>query len=362
MANIKLSLVLCCVAGFAQAGGWEQSIDLSASAEYDSNPAMLENAGESVWRGRLAPKYSLNGTFGRDEFGLAIGLLAEHSSDERLSSNREDKSGSLLWGRIIDTGNVQFVARTDEASSRSVEFEESGLVSRDSTRRTNSANMTGSKSLSENTSLAMGASHTEAKYEDATLSDYKVQGSSLSLIHALSELTSTNVRFATSRFEPDEPGIPSESYSLSLGLSAQSGEHFNWSAQYGLRHSAAESETKGSDGSLSLQWTGDVDDFSIVLSRQYSPSSVGTMSVIDAFKGAWQRKWGNKSRSSAGISVANRRGTLETKTAQATVALVYTTSVSSNVRLYMQHKRLDQNNSIATASIIGAALAYNWLP
>ncbi|HET6892400.1 MAG TPA: hypothetical protein VFH31_14960, partial [Pyrinomonadaceae bacterium] len=312
--------------------------------------------------GRLVPRYSLAGNFGRDEYVATLGLLAEQSSDERLSNRRQDKSRSLLWGHAFDTGTLRISARTDEASTRATEFEDSGLVSRESTRRSYSANLNGQKELSERTSLNFGASHAGARYEDTALSNYSNQTAEVGLGYAVSESLSATARLAATVFDPDGSGVPSKSYSLSFGVSAQSGERFNWAAQYGLRRTIADTESNGSDGLLSLQWNGATNDFSFVVSRQYSPSSVGLVSIVDSVKGAWQSQWGPSTRTLADFSLTKRHGELETRMAQATAAFIYDTSAVSSVRVYVQEKRLDQANSVVTASIIGSSLSYNWRP
>lgn len=358
----KMAAALTLTPGLAVAGGWEHSVDLPTSAEHDSNPAMSATSRGSVWRGRLVPRYSITGTLGRDEYLATVGLLAEQSSDEQLSNRRRDKNGSLLWGHAFDTGSLRFSARADEASTRSTEFEDSGLVSRESTRRSYSANLHGRKELSETTFLTVGASHAEAKYEDTALSNYLNQTAEIGLGYTLSESMGTTTRLAAAAFDPVAPGVGAKTYSLTFGVSVQSGERFNWAAQYGLRRTVADTETNGSDGALSLHWNGATNDLSFTASRQFSPSSVGAMSVVDSAKGAWQSQWGPKSKSSADLSLTKRHGVLETEMVQATAAFIYDTSSVSSVRVYVQEKRLDQANSTVTATIVGASLAYNWRP
>lgn len=358
----KIALASILTTGWAVAGGWEHTLGLVGGGEYDSNPAMSAASEGSVWRGRLAPRYSIASIFGRDEYTAVLGLLAEQSSDERLSNRRKDKSGSLSWGHAFDTGSLRFNARADEASTRSTEFEDSGLVSQESTRITYAFSLNGQNSLSEKTSLTFGASQNEAKYDDTALRGYANQNAEIGLGHVLSESLSATTRLASTEFDPDAPGVPSKTYSINFGVSAQPGQRFSWAAQYGFRHSVAETKSNGSDGLLSLQWRGATDDFSFAVSRQYSPSSVGSMSVVDSVKGAWQSQWGEKSRSSIDLSLTQRHGILATKMGQATVSLSYDTSDVSSIRAYIQEKRLDQANSVVTATIIGASLAYNWRP
>lgn len=348
--------------GIAVAGGWEQSVDLTAGTEHDSNPAMSVDSEGSVWRGRIAPRYSLVGNFGRDEYGATLGLLAEQSSNEQLSNRRRDKNGSLHWARAFDSGSLRFGVRADEASTRSTEFEDSGLVRRESTRSSESANLNGDKELSEVASLTFGVSHAESKYEDAALSNYLNQAAEIGLDYAVSESLSTTARLSATEFDPDGLGIPSTTYSLSFGVSAQSGDGFKWAAQYGFRHTVAETEKNGSDGSLSLHWNGATNEFYFAVNRQFSPSSVGSMSVVDSVRGAWRSQWGPKSKSSIDLSSTKRHGELATKTEQAIAAFIYDTSAVSSIRIYVQEKRLEQANSVAAASIIGASLAYNWRP
>lgn len=361
-AITKIVLVSALTTGFAVAGGWEQSVDLAASAEHDSNPAMSATSDGSVWRGRLVPRYSLAGSFGRNEFAATLGLLAEQSSDERLSSRRQDKSGSLSWGHAFDTGSLRISARADEASTRATEFEDSGLVSRESTRHNYSANLNGHKGLSATTSLTVGASHAESKYDDTALINYLNQTAEFGFGFAVSEYFGTTARLAASEYNPDGPGVPSKTYSISFGVSAQSGERFSWAAQCGFRHTVSDIESDGSDGLLSLQWNGATDDFLFAVSRQYSPSSIGSMNVVDSIKGHWQHQWGPKSSLSADLSLTKRLGVLETGMTQITAAFIYDTSAVSNVRVYVHEKRLNQANSTVTATVIGASLAYNWRP
>lgn len=356
------ALAFALTTDFSVAGGWEHSVSVTSGAEHDSNPAMSATSLGSVWRARLIPTYFLAGVFERDEYAATLGLRAEQSSDEQLSKRRQDMNGTLLWGRAFDTGNLRLSASAEEASTRTTEFEDSGLVSRESTKRSYSAHLNGYKEVSETTSLTVGVSHTEAKYGDVALTGFSNQAAEVGLRHGVSESFTTNARLATAAFNPDGPGASSKTHSISIGLAAMSGERFNWTIQYGMRHTVAATESNGSNGSLSMQWRGAENELSLVVSRQLSPSSVGSMSVVDSVKGAWETQWGPNSKSSASLGVSKRHGALESEMAQATAAFIYEVSEVSNVRIYLQEKRVNQANSAVTATILGATLAYNWRP
>lgn len=346
----------------AAASGWDHSVSLAAGAEQDSNPSMAPAREGSVLRSRVAPRYSLSGNFGRDDYALSLALLAEQSSDEKLSNRRRDKSGSLAWGHTFETGSVLFNARGDEASTRATELEDSGLVSRESTRKSYAFQLNTQNSVSERTSVNVGASQDGAKYEDAALRNYANRTLEVGLGHAVSERLVTSARMATTKFEPAPPGTPSTTHSVSFGLSVHAQAGFDWTARYGYRHTVADTKSDGSDWLLSLHWKGETDDFLFAVSRQFNPSSVGSMSVLDSVKGTWQAQWGTKSRSSIDVSLTKRHGIFATEMAQTTAALIYDTSSASNIRLYVQEKRIDRANATATATVVGASLAYNWRP
>lgn len=145
-------------------GSTQQSFDLSATAEYDTNPAMLpEPFDDPVWMAVVTPGYNVLWSDGTSSLELDASLRLQRPSTEGVVFNREDPSVNLSWQRLGAASELNLSAGYVEASTRFTELEDTGQIFRDATRTNQS--LSGSWLYRQN---ARAAFTLQAQYQDAT--------------------------------------------------------------------------------------------------------------------------------------------------------------------------------------------------
>lgn len=127
---------------------------------------------------RIHPQYTLQMVNAASRTELTLGGLIEHSSDTRLSANRNLPSVGVLWESNGPTQVIGLRASLAEESTREVEFTDFGRVALDSTQRTGSIGATWTAELTPSTDLELALSHARVKYDTPLLRDYGETGAS----------------------------------------------------------------------------------------------------------------------------------------------------------------------------------------
>lgn len=101
----SFGLLLAC--STLSASPYQQSLQVTAAAEFDSNPEMLETDEEGVSRAILRPDYQFRWVQAENELLAQARLNIERSSDTQLSGDREDPLLSLQWTGANPRGELR---------------------------------------------------------------------------------------------------------------------------------------------------------------------------------------------------------------------------------------------------------------
>lgn len=361
--TLRISLILAaftfaCAA--ANAAEWSQQIVVPASVEYDTNPAMLADPDGGVWRARLAPSYSTALRTNVDELNASIGLVAERPSDDTRSKQREDKNASAGWTRSLETSSLQANISTAESSTRTTELDEAGQVALDSTRKQTVISVAASRTLTEKTSLNLSGSNTRTSYDTDQLIGFEKHTAQAGVNHQYTERIGLFAQVSQSRFDP-KIGLETRTNALTTGATFQQTERFKWSGQLGTRQTSGAGSGKGIDGSMSVSWGREFDEFSASLARAQADSSTGTPVVTNKAALSWRRAHGEGQSSGINVSLSSVRDASGTSIAQVAAWHGLELSSSLHLRLFVQQKKLSRNGSDAAhATIAGATLGYTW--
>lgn len=355
---ILAAFTFACAA--VNAAEWRQQIVVPASVEYDTNPAMRADSDGGVWRGRLVPTYSTALRTNVDELNASIGLVAERASDDTRSRQRDDKNASAGWRRTFQTSSLKANISTVESSTRTTELDEAGQVALDSTRQQTVISVAATRALTEKTSFNLSGSNTRASYDTDQLIGFDKLTALVGVNHQYTDQAGLFAQVSQTRFDP-KTGLDTRTDVLTAGATFQQTERIKWSGQLGVRQTRGAATGKGIDGSVSVDWAREFDEFSAILSRVQIDSSTGTPVINNKAALSWRRAHGEGQSSGIEGSLSSVRDASGTSVAQAAAWHSVELSSPLDLRLFVQQKRLSRNGfDAAHATIAGVTLGYTW--
>lgn len=345
----------------ALAGGWQQSISLPATLEYDTNPTLVPTGRTEIWKARLAPAYNLTGTYSADEYKAGLGLMIERPSDRSISAARQDPNLSLGWRRQTETGEFGLTAKYDKASTQTTALEETGVVVRDGTRTTKSLLGNWRSSLSERSSLAADAQRTKIAYDSGTLTGYDNLTGSITYNYAWSARAEPFLRVSASRYEPDSALLSSSNHYTAMGgLKFNASENLEWTAQAGMSRVTGRASDTGWLGSFVMRYLSERSDYSLDIGRSISPSGEGGFVEADQIRGAWAYAVDALTRAGLDASVRKSKGATPNTIQQIGAWVSHDLSPLWSSRLYYLHKQRQQaGQSDASGNVLGVTLVYS---
>lgn len=343
----------------ALAGGWQQSISIPATLEYDTNPTLASTGRTEIWRAKLAPAYNLTGTYGVDEFKAGLGLMIERPSDRAISAARQDPNLSVGWRRQTETGEFGLTAKYDQASTRFSTLEETGSVVRDGTRTTKSLLGNWRSALSERSSLAADASRTSVAYDGGTLTGYTNLSAGVTYSHALSARAEPFLRLSASHYEPDSALVSSSNHYTAMGgVKYKSSENLDWTAQVGLSRVSGRTSDTGWLGSFVMRYLGERAEYSLDIGRTVSPAGEGGFIEADQIKGTWAYAVDALTRAGLDAAVRKSKGATPNTIQQVGAWVSHELSPLWSSRFYFQHKRRLAGQTDASGNVLGVTLVF----
>lgn len=354
---IVAPMLLVLVSGMASA---QNSVTVPMEIEHNSNPS-LTPGGESVMLYRISPQYTMSRESGTARSIFSLGGVVERSSDTRVSAHRSDPNIRYQLELSAPTSVLTLNASLEEASSRTTEFEQAGLVTEDSTLRTGLVGARWAKELSERTGLELAAGYARLSYETPTLIGYsEVSAESLfSWQHA--EGNRFELLGAAARLNPNDD--TERSSRQGLLLSHETVINPSWTARAGLGTVKTTGVRRGNDavGLLRLTYAGERLDSDLEWSREVAPSgTIGGYSLSQVYR------WGLSyalSASTAVTSGVSRARTLDVDGAKGSAVSVglrseLSTFWSMNVRF--EHQRSTTATGItAKGNAVGVGFTYS---
>jgi hypothetical protein len=336
--------------------------------ESDSNPTFAPNNSARLQRTKIAPDYKLTGTFGVDEIGTGLGLQIEQSSDKNISQPRQDPTLFLNWRRVTETGELGLATKYEEASTRASELNQSGLVVRDGTRKTQSLSGNWRASISERSSLVANADYSGVAYDSGTLTSYSNTTLSLNYTYAWKERIEPFLRLVASHYKPDgtpvtapvvAPVVASDNTTLTGGVQFKVSDNLDWTAQAGTSRISGATSSNRWQGSFVLRYTGERHAATFEAGRSISASGEGGFVESDLVKGNWS--YAIDARARAGIDASRRdsKSVLPNTMNQLGVWASQELSPFWNARLSYQYtQRLQSGLAAASAGLLGLSLSY----
>jgi hypothetical protein len=355
-----LLILSLCFPASASAVTWQHSVTLPLSLEYETNPRLSEDNRQSVRRTILQPDYSLTGTQGTEQWFARAKLNIERSSDTSISADREDPLIDLGWVHEYETGQFGLTAHFDKRSTRLSEFEDTGLLVEDNTRRTRSLAVEWRNALSDRYSLAVNADITKVTFDEATadLNEYRNEAISAQLGYSLDEQTESFARLSLSRFDPDTASSETDFRSLAIGITRSLNNRFSISGSAGINDTSGASNESGWQAMLDMEYLTERTRSQFSLSRTRSPSGAGVINEANQVTAGWT--YGLSEWADIGVDV-NWRENLDANPGQTILLRAnYNRQISRHwdFRLSAQHRNRDDEIINASSNSLTASLIY----
>lgn len=341
------------------AGDWQRSISVPVTFEADSNPTLGTQGSTDLKRTRIAPSLKLNGDFGTDDFWTSASVLVERSSDKNVSLPRQDPSFQFGWRHMFSTGEYGLVANYQEASTRVSELEETGLITKDGTRRSRSIAGNWKMAFSERSTLGITADHSTVGFDSG--SQTGSSNTSLGVTYNLSwsDRIEPFLRISASHYVPESNTTSSDNTTFLAGARIASSDKVEWTIQGGpSRISAATSSSKW-QGSIGLRHTGRRHTTTFEIARSVSATGANGFVESDRLKGGFAYTFDERTHAGVDILRTDNKGLIRNTMDQLGLWTNHELSRYWNARLNFTHKKRQQSGlDSASSNIVGLTLSY----
>ena len=300
----KLYLVIalqCLTLSSLQAAEWSLTSSLNPTSKYDDNVFMSPTDKQDSFQFQIKPtlvgRYALENV----EYSLDLG----YSIDRYFSIAELDKENPFInlsthyqaerstWG--LNAGYV-------EASTRNEAEYDTGDFTTESTVTTRSLSPSYSYKLTERDTLSVNGGYTERTYSTTDFGDNETVSLSTAWQHQVNERLSAGLNFSVSNYQSDGLSLSTDDdiYNLSSTFNYLVTELWSLNGQVGVRKLNSEQTTvsgfkedntsSGTSFDITARRAGELDDFSVALSRALTPSSSGEVNEQDRINFQYSRK------------------------------------------------------------------------
>lgn len=362
LARLVILGVGCTLASPVLAGDWQRSVSVPVTYETDSNPTLAAQGSETLRRMKVAPSFKLTGSFDVDDLWANASLLVERSSNRSVSLPRRDPGLQVGWRHLLAAGEYGLVANYREASTRVAELEETGLITRDGTRRTRSIGANWRMATSERGTAAATADYSSVDDDGATGAGSRNTSVNLSYTYALSDRFEPFLRVMASHYVPANAGVTSDNTSVTAGAQIKGSDNLEWTVQGGpSRVSAAASATRW-QGSLALRHAGIRHAATLEVGRSVSATGTSGFVESDRLRGSFTYTVGEHTHTGLDVSRARTKGLAANTMDQLSIWASHDLSQYWNARVNIIHKQRRQAGlDAASADMVGLTLIYSHL-
>ncbi|WMW03541.1 hypothetical protein [Pseudomonas entomophila] len=361
--SVATALLMLPYTGLAQASIWQSSVVVPTTVEYDSNPLLLTSDEKGVMRTIIEPRYSLVGTFDRDEWRLGLGAHVLHSSDTSVLGNREDPDLSLGWRRETERGHFGLSGQYIESSTLSGTVLDTGVVTTDGTQKLSTLTADWSYALSERGTLDNETTYNHARYDIPSLTGFDEYANTLKYTYAWSERTDVFTSMRVRRYEPEQTSagaVATNSYTPTIGMKYQFSDQLETVVHLGVSQVSGSGQRRGEGGVL-LNYRGLRTDASLSAERSTVASAEGGFAELDMIRGSWSYALSELNR--VGVDAAWQDSKGQTPNTLQTYSIWGSRQFSPfwDLRLSLMYKERQQNGSPdAQATIAGLTLTYRF--
>jgi len=337
----------------------QQSVSMPFSMEYETNPRLLSTNKESARRRILNPRYSLNAIQGNEEFSVDFGLNIERSSNQSASADREDPNLGLGWTHTYETGQFGLTTNFSEQSTRSSEFNDTGIVVNDNTRQTRSIGSNWNTELSDRYSLNINADVTKVEFSSITgsLNDFDNKSISAQLNYSLNENLNTFARLSLSRFEPANNST-TKFRSVDLGTDWSVSENFSLNTSVGINETGGSNGASGWQANFDATYETERSQITAGLSRSRAPSGTGIIRESNQLSAGWSYSMSDRSTLGVNFNYQENLGINASDTMLFSTNYTRTLSPDWDFRVSARYRNRDNTITEVSSSALTATIIY----
>lgn len=363
-SSCAIALVVGAASGVWASEPVQQSFSMLVGLEFDSNPELLPGSSGSVVRYRLLPQYTYARVSDASEWSVVLGARLERSNNTQLSDNRQDPSAQFKWQQKSPTASWGVNAGYAKASTRSTEFEQTGLVTADRTQTNQNLGANWSHMLTERLGTQASISQQWVDYDTAVLTSYSNTSLSVGLSYEWTEDETLSLNLTGSHYAPDAGGITAPQSSNSTGFmwgyAASLTPEFDWQAQLGLMRLTGTNADTTWQGNLQINHKAERLTSSVALGRSAATSGqVGGFTTSNSLR--LQTQYALSERSRAGAQYSQTRNASLSGNRTSALGVNYNLEVTPFWRLdaTVQRKTADKPIGQASATVVGISLSYS---
>jgi len=338
---------------------------MPAEVEFDSNPRLEQGNASGTVRYRLRPQYSY--TYHVDdanEWSAVLGANLERSSNTQVSANRQDPSVELKWQQETTTSSWGLNAKYFKASTRTTEFDQTGIVTADRTQTNRSVGANWGKYLAERWMANGGINQQWVDYDTDSLVSYRNSTASGGLAYDLTASEKLSVFFSGSHYSPAANSFilarPSSSMGLMFGYVGALSDKIDWNFQAGKVKITGLDAGYYLQGKLQVNYKGDYTNAGVSFDRSaVAGGQTGGLTVSNSLRLQTRIEVAERTAIDFFYSLTKNAGYNGGKTNSMGVNYVFQITPLWRLNFNVQRKTADQRTGYAGANVVGVGLNYS---
>lgn len=335
-----------------------QQASVSTSVEYDTNPTLVPNNEQSIFRYTASPKYTLSAVDGNNRWYTNVGINLQRSSNQSVSGNRKDPNINIGWEREYERGRYSIITAYSKSSSRLSELNTTGIVDKDGTIASKSIAVAWSRLLNERLDLSVNGQYAKTNVTSSSFSNTTTKALGAVLTYQLSEKISPFMQANVSDLSSGNGSSNSTiSQNYLLGTNVEVNPQLSLSGSLGLNHQ--QSSGNGWVANTSASYLGERYNFRGALSRNVVPSATGQFQKNDNLSLVYGYDLSDTSKTGVDLSWNSNDSINGSETRQ--LSGWYSKELSDlwQFRLALSLKNLKNSNQSANDSVFGITFTYN---
>lgn len=363
--KVVLAALLCGQVPLACASGpAQQAVSMPVEVEFDSNPELRPGSASSAVRYRLRPQYSY--TYHIDdttEWSAILGANLERSSNTQVSANRQDPSVELKWQQESPTASWGLNAKYFKASTRTTEFDQTGIVTADRTQTNRSVGANWGKYLAERWMANGEINQQWVNYDTDSLVSYRNSTASGGLSYDLDASEKLSVLFSGSHYSPSANNFilarPSSSMGLMFGCFWALSDKIDWNLQAGKVKITGLDSGYYLQGKLQVNYKGDYTSAGVGFDRSaVAGGQTGGLTVSNSLRLQARIEVAERTAIDFFYSLTKNAGYNGGKTNSMGANYVFQITPLWRLNFNVQRKTADQRTGYAGANVMGIGLNY----
>lgn len=346
-------------------GPAQQAVSMPAEVEFDSNPRLLQGNTSSAVRYRLRPQYSY--TYHVDdanEWSAIVGANLERSSNTQVSANRQDPSVELKWQQETPTSSWGLNAKYFKASTRTTEFDQTGIVTADRTQTNRSVGANWGKYLAERWMANGEVKQQWVDYDTETLVPYRNSSVIGGLSYDLTELEKLSVFFSGGHYSPSANNFilarSSSSMGLMFGYAGVLSDKIDWNVQAGKVKITGLDAGYYFQGKAQVNYKGNYASAGVNFDRSVvAGGQTGGLTVSNALRLQTRIEVAERTAIDFYYTLTKNAGFNGGKTNSMGANYVLQISPFWRLNVGVQRKTADQRTGYAGANVVGVGLNYS---